>query len=153
MNATNRTLNGTRHAEFMAINNMLRLRSKPDSSTGDDAPAPLFKASQLREMDLYVTIEPCVMCASLLRQYGVRRVYFGAANERFGGTGGVFHIHDCKSVDAPYEVSGGWCREEAIMLLRRFYVQENEKAPEPNSKGDRVLKTVIEPISKKPRLE
>lgn len=67
------------------------------------------------------------MCASLLRQFGVRKVYFGAANDRFGGTGGVFRIHDCESVDPPYEVSGGWLREEAIMMLRRFYVQENGK--------------------------
>jgi len=67
------------------------------------------------------------MCASLLRQLGIRKVYFGAANERFGGAGGVMDIHDCEAVDPPYEVSGGWLREEAIVMLRRFYVQENEK--------------------------
>jgi len=67
------------------------------------------------------------MCASLLRQFGIRKVYFGAANDRFGGTGGVMNIHDCEAVDPPYEVSGGWLREEAIVMLRRFYVQENEK--------------------------
>ena len=36
-------------------------------------------------------------------------------------------IHSDKSVDPPYPVYGGLFREEAIMLLRRFYVQENEK--------------------------
>jgi tRNA-specific adenosine deaminase 2 len=36
-------------------------------------------------------------------------------------------IHDCEAVDPRYEVSGGWLREEAIVMLRRFYVQENEK--------------------------
>jgi len=68
------------------------------------------------------------MCASLLRQYGIRKVYYGATNERFGGTGGVLRIHDEPlEKEEGYEVSGGWLREEAIMMLRRFYVQENDK--------------------------
>jgi tRNA-specific adenosine deaminase 2 len=68
------------------------------------------------------------MCASLLRQYGIRKVYFGASNERFGGTGGVLRVHEREAgVGEGFEVSGGWLREEAILLLRRFYVQENVK--------------------------
>jgi tRNA-specific adenosine deaminase 2 len=100
--------------------------------------------SILQESDLYVTVEPCIMCASALRQFRVRAVYYGCSNERFGGTGGVLSIHseyvvvlvcawgvlaDIRSpgVDPPYPVHGGIFREEAILLLRRFYVQENEK--------------------------
>jgi tRNA-specific adenosine deaminase 2 len=49
------------------------------------------------------------------------------------------------SVDAPMSVYGGIFREEAIMLLRKFYVQENEKAPEPKQKKTRELKTEIAP--------
>jgi tRNA-specific adenosine deaminase 2 len=71
------------------------------------------------------------MCASLLRQYRIRKVYFGASNERFGGTGGVLRIHEGGpgegGPEKGFEVSGGWLREEAIMLLRRFYVQENSR--------------------------
>jgi len=79
------------------------------------------------------------MCASLLRQIGVRKVYFGGGNERFGGTGGVLNVQrgngrvaeeDGKmdeDNDGDYKVSGGWLREEAIVLLRKFYVQDNEK--------------------------
>lgn len=100
----------------------------------------------LAETDLYVTVEPCIMCAAALRQYGIRAVYFGCANDKFGGTGGVFNIHAeyvhfedhtltntslpiqySPALDRPYPVFGGIFREEAIMLLRRFYVQENEK--------------------------
>ena len=77
--------------------------------------------------DLYVTVEPCVMCASALRQFGIRSVYFGCLNDRFGGTGGVMTVHMDEGVDPPYPVYGGLFREEAIMLLRRFYVQENDK--------------------------
>ena len=82
------------------------------------------------------------MCASALRQYKIRKVYYGCSNDRFGGTGGVLSIHSkygchlkfrllltlfSPGVDRPYPVLGGIYREEAIMLLRRFYVQENEK--------------------------
>lgn len=134
MNATNRTLNGTRHAEFQAIAEILspppvEANYPPISAASSAAAEPLraYPASILKESDLYVTVEPCIMCASLLRQYGIRKVYFGAINERFGGTGGVFNIHQGPGPEKGYEVSGGWLREEAIMLLRRFYVQENEK--------------------------
>ena len=33
------------------------------------------------------------MCAAALRQYGIRNVFFGCANDRFGGTGGVLSVH------------------------------------------------------------
>lgn len=106
------------------------------------------------------------MCASLLRQMGVRKVYFGASNDKFGGTGGVLNIQKRNGAperegresgdeeeeqqrwreEGDYEVSGGWLREEAIVILRRFYIQENERAPEPRGKKDRVLKLEVEPL-------
>ncbi|SLM40351.1 trna-specific adenosine deaminase subunit tad2 [Lasallia pustulata] len=87
------------------------------------------------------------MCAAALRQYKIRAVYFGCSNDRFGGTGGVLSIHTSPSIDPPYPVYGGLFREEAIMLLRRFYVQENDKAPEPKGKKTRELKTEILPCA------
>jgi tRNA-specific adenosine deaminase 2 len=156
MNATNRTFNGTRHAEFIAINDILSSSPSGEKSYGPEI---------LRECDLYVTVEPCIMCASLLRQFGVRKVFFGAGNEKFGGTGGVLNIHlgngapelesgneegeeerRKKKHEDDYEVSGGWLREEAIVMLRRFYVQENGRAPEPRGKKERVLKLEVEPV-------
>ncbi|KAK0977395.1 tRNA(adenine34) deaminase [Friedmanniomyces endolithicus] len=101
----------------------------------------------LRETDLYVTVEPCIMCASALRQYAIRAVYFGCLNDRFGGCGGVMTVHSDPAVDAAYPVYGGLFREEAIMLLRKFYVQENAKAPDPKPKKNRELKTEILPIA------
>ncbi|KAF2225537.1 cytidine deaminase-like protein, partial [Elsinoe ampelina] len=130
MNGTNATLNGTRHAEFVALSQII-------------AQYPL---SILQETDLYVTVEPCIMCASALRQFRIRAVYFGCLNERFGGCGGVMRLNSDPSIDPPYQVYGGIFREEAIMLLRRFYVQENEKAPEPKPKKNRELKTEILPV-------
>ena len=125
MNATNRTRNGTMHAEFIAINEILT--SCPPNSTSK------FGPEILKECTLYVTVEPCIMCASLLRQFGIKRVFYGAGNEKFGGTGGVLNVHLGNGRDGggkgegDYEVFGGWLREEAIVMLRRFYVQENER--------------------------
>ncbi|KAH9211100.1 cytidine deaminase-like protein [Leptodontidium sp. 2 PMI_412] len=166
MNATNRTYNGTRHAEFIGINEILMT---PHNSGGGKK---MHGPEVLKECDLYVTVEPCIMCASLLRQFGIRRVFYGASNEKFGGTGGVLNIQrengrECLDGDdrdedlemseeerrriewrkvGDYEVYGGWLREEAIVMLRRFYVQENDRAPEPRAKKDRVLKLEVEPI-------
>ncbi|KAL9109941.1 MAG: hypothetical protein Q9227_005464 [Pyrenula ochraceoflavens] len=78
MNDTNRSLNGTRHAEFLALSQALSTH-----------PPSILSAT-----DLYVTVEPCIMCASALRQYGIRTVYYGCGNERFGGNGSVLSIHD-----------------------------------------------------------
>ncbi|KAF2723093.1 cytidine deaminase-like protein [Polychaeton citri CBS 116435] len=131
INGTNASLNGTRHAEFVALAEIMA-KHPP---------------SVLQETDLYVTVEPCIMCASALRQFRIRAVYFGCLNDRFGGCGGVMTVHDDKSVDPGFPAFGGIFREEAIMLLRRFYVQENEKAPEPKPKKNRELKTEILPVN------
>ncbi|KAH8884215.1 cytidine deaminase-like protein [Thozetella sp. PMI_491] len=56
-------------------------------------PSPRVSRALISECILYVTVEPCIMCASLLRQLHIRKVYFGAVNDKFGGTGGVFRIH------------------------------------------------------------
>lgn len=109
-------------------------------------PAEVVDRSIIKECTLYVTVEPCVMCASLLRQLGIKKVFFGAVNDKFGGTGGVFSIHKNASpldgeIDAPrgdggsvepgFEVEGGWGRDDAVGLLRRFYVQENGRGEFP----------------------
>ncbi|RKO89802.1 cytidine deaminase-like protein, partial [Blyttiomyces helicus] len=128
-NRTNETLNGTRHAELEAIDEIL-VAHAGEVDWG--------------EVDLYVTVEPCVMCASALRHIRIRKVYYGCGNERFGGCGSVFRVHqDDVGGDPPYEAESGYYREEAIMMLRRFYVRENDHAPEPKKKATRVLKTEI----------
>lgn len=127
MNDTNRSLNGTRHAEFLAIAEFLEK----------------YPVRRLHETDLYVTVEPCIMCASALRQYGIRSVYYGCGNDRFGGNGSVLSIHSDQGIDPGYPSYGGLYRKAAIMLLRRFYIQENGNAPNPRAKGNRELNVVV----------
>jgi tRNA-specific adenosine deaminase 2 len=132
MNDTNRSFNGTQHAELVAISKVL-----------ETYPTGIFASA-----DLYVTVEPCIMCASILRQYHIRRVYYGCGNERFGGNGSVLAIHSDPSIDPPYTSHGGLYQKEVIMLLRRFYIQQNEKAPVPRPKNGRELKPFLEPCER-----
>ncbi|KAG5439250.1 hypothetical protein PCANB_001549 [Pneumocystis canis] len=124
MNNTNGSFNGIFHCEMTSINKILKD----------------YSSSIFQETDLYVTVEPCIMCSSALRQLHIRSVYFGCANERFGGTGSVLRIHDDKGIDPTYSVFPGYYRKESILLLRQFYLQENQKAPHPKSKKNRKMK-------------
>jgi len=47
----------------------------------------------LKDTILYVTVEPCIMCASALRQLGIREVYYGCENAKFGGCGSVLGVN------------------------------------------------------------
>ncbi|KZT62140.1 cytidine deaminase-like protein [Calocera cornea HHB12733] len=136
-NRTNELRNATRHAELEALDRLL----------APTAASPLPRPYPLQGITLYVTVEPCIMCSSALRQLGISRVVYGCSNARFGGCGGVW---DVNSIDHPihpaYEALEGYGREEAILLLRRFYMTENTNAPAPRSKARRVLKTDIPPL-------
>lgn len=130
-NDTNRTYNGTRHAEFLAIDEVLRTY-----------PQAIFA-----ESDLYVTVEPCIMCASALRQISIRRVFFGAANERFGGCGSVLRVSQDPGPYPPYLAFPDIMRREAVILLREFYASENPKAPQPKQKKQRIVKEELPPLN------
>lgn len=147
MNDTNRSLAGIAHAEFVAIQRIQRDYVAVKDKDNDTCPS-LFDI--MSECVLYVTVEPCIMCASALKQLGVRKVYFGCANERFGGNGTVLRVNTdtstlcmCSSStgssSATYLAIPGLFRREAIMLLRHFYVRENTHAPQPRNKSERSL--------------
>lgn len=54
--------------------------------------------ARLRGSDLFVTCEPCIMCAQALRTVGVAHVYYGCRNPRFGGNGSVVAVHSAPFV-------------------------------------------------------
>ena len=74
----------TRHAELEAI----------DSILADPNLTPTITEYPLSDTTLYVTVEPCIMCASALRQMGIKEVIYGCGNDKFGGCGSVLGIHD-----------------------------------------------------------
>ncbi|GAA5821200.1 hypothetical protein JCM10212_006772 [Sporobolomyces blumeae] len=154
-NRTNEGKNATLHAEFDALRHLLPDRTHPlptsssrqpgDSTTTTIDGRRKVWSTPLRGVVLYVTVEPCIMCAAAMRQIGIEKVIYGCGNDRFGGTGGVQSIHsDTRLIYTPtYPALGNYRREEAIMLLRRFYLTENTAAPKPKNKKNRVLKEEI----------
>jgi tRNA-specific adenosine deaminase 2 len=122
-NMTNITLNGTAHAEFIIYKYLMDKY-------------PELHLTIWKNSTLYVTVEPCIMCASMLDQIGISMIVFGCPNERFGGNGSVFNIR----YNSKYEIVPGVCLKESISLLRRFYINENDRSPNTINKKKRILK-------------
>ncbi|KAL7537773.1 hypothetical protein ACHAXR_008060 [Thalassiosira sp. AJA248-18] len=94
----------------------------------------VFSKEILSQCDLYVTCEPCIMCAAALSMIGINRVFFGCKNDRFGGCGSLLNLHNPDALPSMkhhgFEIHGGILEEEAIRLLRSFYDRENFHAPD-----------------------
>jgi len=72
------------------------------------------------------------MCASALRISGIRRVVYGACNDRFGGCGSVLSVHnreDMADFGLPFMALGPLAQERSIQMLKDFYAQQNPNAP------------------------
>jgi tRNA(adenine34) deaminase len=71
---------------------------------------------------LYVTLEPCAMCASAMVHARVQRLVFAAADPRAGAAGSVFDIVQHAALNHRLECSAGVLAEECSMLLRNFFL-------------------------------
>ena len=84
----------------------------------------------MSDVDLYVTKEPCPMCAGMLVNCRVRRIVFGVADPAGGGCGGALDVTGCPTLLWRPEVSGGILAEDARRLLREFFrTRRSEKKP------------------------
>ena len=81
----------------------------------------------LRECTLYVTIEPCSMCAGALVLARIARVCFGAKDPKTGACGSVINIANHKSLNHRMEVDGGVLADECSDLVSTFF-QKKRKA-------------------------
>ena len=120
-NSTNKTKNATRHAELNCVDEVLRYCIETKQNPTDVWP----------QIDVFVTCEPCIMCARLLRNLRVRHVYYGCSNERFGGCRSVLNVADNEEILEPkLRFTHGIREQETIDLLKTFYSGENLNAPE-----------------------
>jgi tRNA(adenine34) deaminase len=72
---------------------------------------------------LYVTLEPCVMCASAMVHARVQRLVFGAWDPRAGGAGSITDVFALPGLNHRVDVFGGVLMEECGQLLREFFAQ------------------------------
>lgn len=70
---------------------------------------------------LYVTLEPCVMCAGAIVQARIKRLVFGATDPKGGAAGSLFHVPNDERLNHQVEIMSGILQEECGDLLRRFF--------------------------------
>ncbi len=104
-NRIERDADPTAHAEMLAIREAARRLGTP----------------RLAGCDLYVTLEPCPMCAQAIALARIRRLYFGAADEKGGGVEHGARIFDRPSCHHRPEIYGGIGEARAAALLRSFF--------------------------------
>lgn len=71
--------------------------------------------------DLYVTLEPCVMCAGAIIHARISRVFFGARDPKGGAAGSVFNILPTDRLNHVVTVSAGVMETECATILREFF--------------------------------
>jgi tRNA(adenine34) deaminase len=79
------------------------------------------KSWRLPDTILYVTLEPCLMCAGALIQSRVKRVVFGAYDPKGGAFGTLYDVSQDKRLNHQIEVVGGVMAEDCAQLLKAFF--------------------------------
>ncbi len=98
------------HAEFLAVR----------------AAARALGRWRLSDCTVYVTLEPCVMCAGLMHQARVKRCVFGAADPKAGALGTLYAIHADERLNHRFEACGGVLADESAALLKDFFARLRE---------------------------
>src|SRR6476619_7916344 len=106
----------TAHAEMLAI-------TQAEAAVGD---------WRLNDCDLYVTKEPCAMCAGALVHVRMRRVIFGCADPRSGAAGGMLNILQQPGLNHHCEIRSGVLAGECAELLQSFF-QDRRRATLPDA--------------------
>lgn len=102
----------TAHAEVMAMRDASR-------ATGN---------YRLVDCDLYVTLEPCVMCAGAIMHARIRRVVFGASDPKTGACGSAIDLFAQPHLNHHAEVSSGFLAAESVALLQNFFATRRGKS-------------------------
>jgi len=103
----------TAHAEMLAL-------TQAEAAVGD---------WRLVDCDLYVTKEPCVMCAGALIHVRIRRLVFGCADERSGAAGSVMNLLRNPVFNHRCEITSGILQDECTAILQDFFRQKRSLNP------------------------
>ncbi|KAF2576361.1 hypothetical protein F2Q70_00005222, partial [Brassica cretica] len=125
-NRTNETSNVVCYAEMEEIDELIGQWQK-------DRLSPSQVAEKFSKCVLYVTYEPCIMCASTLSFLGIKEVYYACGNDKFGGCGSILSLH-LESEEAQrgkaYKCRGIMADE--LYLFSNVSVRGNPYAPKPH---------------------
>jgi len=104
-NRTEQAKDPTAHAEMLAIREA----------------ASVLGGWRLPGCSMYVTIEPCSMCAGALVWARIERLYIGAMDPKAGACGSVFNIPQCSRLNHYVEIETGLMGEECSRLMKDFF--------------------------------
>lgn len=99
------------HAEFLAMKEAARR----------------LDAWRLTDCTVYVTLEPCIMCAGLMHQSRVSRCVYGAPDPKAGALGTLYEVHADERLNHTFEVTAGVRSDECAALLREFFANKRKK--------------------------
>ncbi len=103
--------NPTAHAEVLALGQA----------------AKKIKNYRLVDADMYVTIEPCAMCAGAMVWARIRNLYFGAKDAKAGACGSVFNITNNKKLNHRINIHQGILEAESRRLIQEFFKKKRKK--------------------------
>ena len=83
---------------------------------------------RLGDTTLYVTLEPCAMCAGAIIQARIARLVFGAADTRAGAGGSVFQILDSDKLNHRVRITAGVLEAECTGILQEFFKKRRQQA-------------------------
>ena len=85
-----------------------------------------LKRRRLKNCTLYVTVEPCPMCAGALVLSRVERLVYGAADSKFGAAESIFNVVNNPALNHQLKVTAGVLEKECKTLLRNFFTEHRK---------------------------
>lgn len=86
-----------------------------------------LKSWRLEDCDMYVTLEPCSMCAGALIQSRIKKLYIGTMDYKTGAAGSIFNIFKDYTFNHKVEVETGILKEECEKILQDFFKELRKK--------------------------
>lgn len=85
-------------------------------------------AWRLEDCTVYVTLEPCLMCAGLMHQARIRRCVYGATDPKAGALGTLYNVNADDRLNHTFEVTPGVLADESATLLRSFFAERRKRS-------------------------
>ena len=91
------------------------------------AAAATLGGKYLQECTLYVTVEPCIMCAGLMHQARIDRCVYGASDGKAGALGTLYAINQDARLNHVFEATPGVLAEECATMISTFFANKRKK--------------------------